>query len=183
MRSNWLILACIVLILFGVSAYAWSVYHVTQDERLAASEASAALAGGEGEVSYTDLEGRSVDVSDRLGAILVVTTWASWCPSCATELPKLSSVAAEYPEVRFLAINRAEQRTTAERFLRSVNATSGIELILDPEDHYYESISGYAMPESVIYDKNGDIIHRFRGDIDLQVLRQMLDEAVETPVQ
>lgn len=174
-KASLITFLVIGLALCGVLAYTWSVVYVSDRERLAASDASSVFGGDDSASRYTTLEGSTTNVSDYLGNIIVVTTWASWCPSCATELPKLSSLAGEYDQVSFLAINRAEQRTTAERFLRSVNATSGVELILDPEDRYFNSIDGYAMPETLIYNQNGDIVLHIRGDMNIDEVRTVLN--------
>lgn len=173
-RSTTLTLVILVFVILVVAGYTWSMRHSSEQERLNASDANSALGAVENTEGYTRLDGAPVDIVSNEGEIIVVTAWASWCPSCTTELPKLSTVANDFSDVRFLAINRAEPQTTAERFLRTVNATSGIELLLDPEDRYYGTIDGYAMPETVIYDETGAIVERYRGEVPEPALRTVL---------
>ena len=116
-------------------------------------------------ITFTDINGHEVSLDKYLGKVLVVNSWASWSPDSAKELPMLSEVARDYDPkgVKVLAINRAETAATAKRFMRHVNAIDKVELLLDPSDHYYSTIGGYAMPETVIYDEKGDIIVHHRG--------------------
>lgn len=165
----------LILILAGVS-----VVRVVSERERAAAPASQALTVGPTEAGFTDLSGNPVPLTDRVGAVLVVNSWASWSPDSAVELPRLAAVAAEYEAegVRVVAINRAEIKETAERFLRTVDAYDQVELVLDPDDHYYRSIGGYAMPETIFYDAAGEIVHHHRGVMREIDIRNYLDAAL-----
>lgn len=180
-KENFVITGSIAVVLVLAGAYTWSVVKDREITALSNSQAGVSLSTDEKTSPYTDLNGDPVALSDYVGEILVVNSWASWCPFCKTELEELSGLAAEYSDedIRILAINRAEPATTAQRFLRNVKTTSEILLILDNDDRYYKSIEGYTMPETVFYDRKGNIVKHHHGDMTVSQMKEYIDEAVK----
>jgi thiol-disulfide isomerase/thioredoxin len=131
----------------------------------------------EGEEPYTDLNGNPVTLDDYLGRILVVTTWASWSPFSQLDLEMLNSLAGEYngEEVFFLAINRKESKEQAGRFLSTLPELNNIFIALDPRDHFYTAVGGYAMPEVVVYNVTGDVILHSRGQANREEIKQTIE--------
>lgn len=181
-RSTIVTISILILIIALVAAYAFFVnpegFGLKQPEPSAAQlslqteEASA----------YTDIEGNPVRLEDYFGRVLVVTSWASWCPDCAQVLPGLSSLSNEYTndEVVILAINRAEPQTTAVAYLKSIDAVDGVQLVLDPNDRFYAAIEGFSMPETLVYDKEGNVVTHLRGRIPMESVRNSIDESLST---
>lgn len=143
------------------------------------SPAFSVLKNSSDQSPYTDLEGNSVALTDYLGMTLVVTSWASWCPECALSLPKFSDIGKQYEGkgVKVLAINRSEPANIAVKFLESIKAGEGVVLVLDPDDRFYTSIGGYNMPETIFYDKEGNLTHHQRGKISTQEIQKYITEA------
>jgi len=127
--------------------------------------------------SFTNLNGEPVVLTDYFGKILVVSSWASWCPQCTADLNQLGPLAEAYKDkdVIVLAVNRAEDRYTAERFLKSVTISPGLVFILDPSDHFFTANVGYAMPETILYNKDGGVALHQRGNLQVDELRLALD--------
>jgi thiol-disulfide isomerase/thioredoxin len=53
------------------------------------------------ELQFVALDGRSVDLRELRGKVVLLEFWASWCPTCMRELPKLKSVYDEYHDQGF----------------------------------------------------------------------------------
>lgn len=117
--------------------------------------------------SYADITGGEVAIEDFEGKPLLVTSWASWCPQCAGELQLIDRVVGEVGEGRLkvLAINRNEPREQAQRFLATLPALPNINYILDKQDHFFGSVGGYAMPETIFYNAAGEIKFHKRGNL------------------
>jgi cytochrome c biogenesis protein CcmG, thiol:disulfide interchange protein DsbE len=131
--------------------------------------------------AYTDIKGNALDLDKHLGKVVVATAWASWCAKCKTELIKLASLSEVYDvsEVVMLAVNRAEPRSTAERFLNTMPLAKPPLLILDADDRFYRSVEGYTMPETVVYSRDGEVLYHARGPFDSDLLKSQVSSALE----
>jgi len=175
-RANVLVLGVLLLLVLVVGWFAWSALSESREEELARSPAGTALTQN----AYTTVEGEAVDLSEYVGTVTVAAAWASWCPQCREQLSELSQLADAYENrINVIAINRAESRTTAERYLAQVDTTDSLELILDPADAYYASIEGYAMPETIVYDEAGAVVYHGRGSIDMTRIRAAVEAALQ----
>jgi len=179
-RSSKITLAIILGTIVIVSSYTYFVTQKSAQTALNISEAGASLITEQGESAYTDINGEPVAIDENLGKVLVVNSWASWCPACANELPNLAKLGEEFKNknVKVLAINRAEPKSTASAFLTSVSAVAGLQLVMDPDDKFYSSIDGYAMPETIFYDPQGNIILHKRGQMTYQEMRVQTESMV-----
>ena len=176
-RDSIITFSVIAVVLVLAGAFLVYLWHADMVTGLRDSPAGHSLGSGEGKAVYTDMSGQTINLENDLGNVLVMISWASWCPFCKNELTNLSRIGDDYRGrgVRVIAINRAEQKETAERFLKQVDVTNSLSLVLDPTDHYYHSIEGYAMPETVVYGRNGEILKHFRGEVQIEELKQVLD--------
>lgn len=170
--SNILVLLLLLFILAAASLASYYLFFSNNGVRDDAP-LNKALNPKEGSEGFTDIDGNKLTLSDYFGQLLVVTSWASWCPQCATDLPALAEFSKEFDEkdVKILAVDRAENRFTAERFLNSIASTEGLIIILDPEDQFFEVHEGYAMPETLLYDKKGNVVLHQRGALNIEELR------------
>jgi thiol-disulfide isomerase/thioredoxin len=126
---------------------------------------------------YTDLEGRQIDLLEYDDKPLLVTSWASWCPQCQGELVLINKLVKElYPgRITVLALNRNEPKEQAQRFLSTLPPLPAVTFTLDTKDHYFSSIGGYAMPESLLYSAAGELVYHKRGNFSEAELRAALN--------
>ncbi len=176
-------LITLTVMLFIVAAGAVYIFFLDESEKQKRNEtpAAKALLIEDEQSMYLDTSQNKVDFSADFGKVMVVSSWASWCPSCANDIGRLDAVAAEFKdkEVVFLAINRAENPYTAERFLNTFNKPEHVRVILDPSDHFFAANAGYAMPETIVYDENGEVKSHQRGDLNTDELKKAIFEALE----
>lgn len=178
--------AIVTLVLMGLVILAGVVYIVffidqSEVQKRKSTPAATALIVDDGAPSFTDLQGNSKNVNEHFGKIIVVTSWASWCPQCKEGIEKLGPVATEYKDrdVVVLAVNRAEDRYTAERYLATIAVPPDIEMILDSSDHYFKASAGYAMPETIIYTEDGEVHLQQRGNVNVDEVKQHLEELLK----
>lgn len=125
---------------------------------------------------YTDLEGNVVGLTSYIGEVLVVTSWATWCPSCVDSLKELSELSSMYgDEVKILAVNRSDQPNIAKAFLKKYEISNEVELVLDEDDRFFKKIDGYTMPETVIYDHEGNEVFHKHGATSVTELKLIID--------
>lgn len=128
---------------------------------------------GEG---YTDLVGNPVALTQFKGKVLVVNSWATWMPFSQTELPALNQLKEKYgDDVVFLAINRMEDKALVNAYLGTLPEMKNITFLIDPADTFYKAVGGYAMPETVVYAKDGTIALHQRGVVVTDELSTLLE--------
>ena len=129
------------------------------------------------ELTLKDYEGHDVRLSQFKREILVVHSWATWCTYCGDELKNLSILKKKYGEhITILAPNRAESVYTAKPFSDALNLGDTITFVLDPDDAFYKSIRGYAMPETLFINDRGEVFFHQRGPMNIAEVEQKIGE-------
>lgn len=163
------------IVLIGISSIA--TLYVRQYRRdhapdLARSQASES-------VVYRDMEGNEVSLLSYTGKPLVVNAWATWSPFSKAELEALSELKSEFgDQIEVLAINRKETAATVSAYLDSIGSTEGVTFIQDDQDAFFNSVTGYAMPETVIFDKRGNEVSHVRGTMTKDEMRSAIETAL-----
>lgn len=179
-KNHKIVIAVLIVVLFTVAIATFLVRSDNKKDVVPA--AIDTFSNAPGEEPYTDLNGNPVSLNEYLGNILVVATWASWSPFSADDLNKLQRLAVDYKDrgIIFLAINRKESREQAGRYLLTLPEIKNVVMVLDPRDHFYVTTGGYAMPELVVYSKNGEIIKHSRGVITEDEIRSFINEILSS---
>jgi thiol-disulfide isomerase/thioredoxin len=124
-----------------------------------------------GTLRGTTLDGRSWDLADQRGKVVVVNVWGSWCAPCRAEAGRLAAAAkqlASTPDVVFVGINtRDASKDNALAFDRRF----GIEYpsIYDPSGQtllaFRGTITPQAIPSTLVIDRHGRIAARVLGEV------------------
>ncbi len=110
------------------------------------------------------LEGFDPVPPDALGQgeVTLVNFWASWCPPCRAEHPKLLDMQAD--GVNIVGVNFKDQGGTAAAYLRADgNPFSGV--AFDPQGRTAIDWGVTAPPETFIVDAEGTVLFRFAGPL------------------
>lgn len=180
-KNNKFIVASLVFILICIGAY---TLFVVYKKNIAINESTKSIfadSKDEAVASYTDLNGNVISLEQYLGKILVVTSWASWSPFSKDDLITLSEIASSQDsnKVAFIAINRKETKEQAQRYTNTLPELNSIIVALDPTDHFYVSIGGYTMPETIIYNQKGDVVNHIHGIISRDELESSIDKILK----
>lgn len=135
---------------------------------------------------YTDLDGNPVDIAGTYGEnVLVINSWASWCPFCVNELPDFNELGSEFKDrgVTVIAINRAESQNTANAFVDHVGNPENMVFLLDEGDVFYDLVGGFSMPETIFYDREGNVSFHKRGFMPLEEMRMHVENALAATAQ
>ncbi len=184
-RSTVITVVVMTMIVFLAGVYVWVQSRDKDNDGFADSVPHDSFERIVAGATYTNIEGEPISLTDYRGQVLVVNSWASWCPFCVRELPDLATVAQEYAEqgVTVLAINRSESAPQVKSYLRTVGNTDGVVIVLDEADAYYKFIGGFSMPETVFYDRAGNVIEHKRGFMSLDEMRTKLEAALVTDAE
>jgi thiol-disulfide isomerase/thioredoxin len=177
-RGALIIGGVLLLILLVIGYVAYSI----RSERIAEERDKAAdvLFSEQAREAYTDMEGREVRLDSYDEKVVVVTSWASWCPQCAGELTLLNQLANEKNDDRLhiIAINRNEDKYQAQRFMATLPEFPRIQFVLDNQDYFFDSVEGYAMPETIFYNEAGEIVFHKRGNLTADEIKNGFSAAL-----
>ena len=98
----------------------------------------------------------------RMGEVSLVNFWASWCPPCRAEHPKLLELAAS--GLPIIGINLKDDSDDAAAYLRS-SENPFISIAFDPKGRTAIDWGVTAPPETFIIDRTGKVVFRFAGPL------------------
>lgn len=181
-RDSVITFFAIAFIIAIVGVYTWSIINRERQKEASDNPATHALSVEDGGQPYTDLSGNPLSLTKHVGNILVINSWASWSPDSAKELLTLAELSREYGDqgVVVLAINRAESETMAKRFLETLGVIDDVQLILDGSDRFYKSSQGYSMPETVFYDRDGNVVYHQHGHLPPEQMKARVEQLLSS---
>ena len=128
-----------------------------------------------------DFDGNIVSLSDSVGKVRVVNSWAAWCPFCVKELGDFAQLQEAFPdEIVVIAINRAESFNTAKKFADEFEVTNRMTMLLDKDDSFYQSIGGFSMPETLFIDGEGNIRIHKRGPMKFEEMKEKVESIINS---
>lgn len=135
---------------------------------------------GAPDISGTTLDGKSIQLSDYSGSVIVVNVWGSWCAPCRAEAPVLRQVARETKElgVQFLGLNTRDQQAAARAFEDQFNITypSLIDTSGELQVAFNDSLPPNAIPSTLIIDRDFRVAGRIVGPATYNQLSDMVRE-------
>ncbi len=175
----------LIIILLVLLFSGYGTYSVLQNRKISEknSEATRTLSSAE-ETPYTDIDGNPFTFEQFRGKVRVVNVWATWSPFSKQDLQNLQTIAEEFGDdtVAVIAINRKEPRERAKAYLKTIGDTSKVHYAIDMTDAYYKSVEGFAMPETIFYNKRGDIVLHKRGTVSIDELRTQIQSILQNSV-
>jgi cytochrome c biogenesis protein CcmG/thiol:disulfide interchange protein DsbE len=123
----------------------------------------------------TTLDGRAVKLSDYRGQVVLLNTWATWCPPCRAEMPQLEAYYREHQDQGFvvLAVNSEESPEAVAAFLKSQDFTFPV--VLDPEGVVMGRYEVRALPTSFFIDRKGVVRGVWTGQLTPAQLQKIVD--------
>ncbi|MDA2922450.1 TlpA family protein disulfide reductase [Patescibacteria group bacterium AH-259-L07] len=127
--------------------------------------------------SLEDYNGNIVTLADFSGKLLVINSWAVWCPFCVKELQDFAKLQQEFGNtITIIAIDRAEPLNLQKQYTDDLGVTNILVFLLDPQDSFYRSIGGFSMPETIFVDSDSTIVFHKRGPMSLEEMRQKVKD-------
>ena len=126
--------------------------------------------------SLVSLEGKTVRLSDYRGKVVVLNFWATWCPPCRKEIPDFIDTQSRYRErgVEFIGIALDDEgRAVVEPFARQVGINYTV--LIGDEEVINKFSAGYAIPETFVMDRNGQIRQHYEGMIGKKEIEKALN--------
>ncbi|MBZ9574617.1 prolipoprotein diacylglyceryl transferase family protein [Modicisalibacter sp. MOD 31.J] len=128
-------------------------------------------------IPLADLDGSQVTlpaVLQEADRPMVVNLWASWCPPCRREMPMLEQAQQERDDVSFVFVNQGESVDTVETFLQRESLALD-HLYRDPNMAFGREVGAMAMPTTLYYNADGQLVDTHFGELS----RATLDRSLE----
>lgn len=101
---------------------------------------------------------------DYLKSYLFVHFWATWCGPCEAEFPKLEKLVSESKSknIKFLFVAVNDKVKDIKKFLKRFPGLD-VQIVIDQDFIHQSHFGTYKLPETFLFDKNGQIIKKFTG--------------------
>ncbi|HKW69101.1 MAG TPA: TlpA disulfide reductase family protein [Candidatus Dormibacteraeota bacterium] len=118
-------------------------------------------------------------LADWHGTPLVVNLFASWCPSCLTEMPAFERVSHDYAgRVVIVGVDSQDSPDAGLKLARQLGITYPL---LSDSNHadLYALLDGQGMPVTAFIRRDGTVMRVYRGELDEALLRQLIDQLIQ----
>jgi len=124
-----------------------------------------------------DLNGKIISLKDFSGKVLIVNFWATWCPPCEEEIPKLNQLHKRYKNEGLVVIGIALDKDSlnlVEPFVREKRI--GYPILMGNEQVIRDMEDFSGVPTTLIVDQKGNIKKKYDGAFDKDDLEKILKE-------
>ena len=125
------------------------------------------------------LDGKSLDIEDEKGTVVLLNIWATWCGPCRFEIPELGKLHAKYASRGFKVIGVSVDEGGAgdvKQFVADQKIVYPI--ALDPEGKLATLLKTTVIPTSIVVDRTGNVVWKHFGIVDMN--DATLTKAVES---
>lgn len=132
------------------------------------------------EITFTTIKNEKISMASLKGKMVLVSFWATDCPSCIEEMPDLVNTYNAYKNKGFEVIAIAMPYDPPQQLLNFVTQKKlPFPVVHDSFGEMIDKFGGvYATPTAILFDKNGQRLQRTTGILDFADLHAALDKAL-----
>jgi peroxiredoxin len=129
--------------------------------------------------TLTDLQGKSWELRDLRGKVVLVNFWATWCPPCRKEMPDLQTLYDRFKDKGFVVLSISDEETAKVAPFIAEHKIS-YPVLLDPGRKVNDEFIVEGIPKSFVYDREGKLVAQ---SIDMRTQRQFLEMLAQAGLQ
>lgn len=107
--------------------------------------------------------GPGLALSSLAGRVVLVNFWATWCKPCESEMPAMERLYLELPRDGFELVAVAIDDKAGDVQAFQDRYRLSFPIVLDLDQHVYQSYQTMGVPESLLIDRQGNIVERYVG--------------------
>ncbi len=128
--------------------------------------------------------GKTIDLAQFKGQVVMINFWATWCVPCRQEMPLLEDIYKKYKPMGFtmLAVNVEPDSKAAEDWLGKLDKPVTFPVAFDVDSKVSKLYKVPGMPSTVFVDRKGNVRAMHKGykagdeNFYLTQIRSMLKE-------
>ncbi|HKW65516.1 MAG TPA: TlpA disulfide reductase family protein [Candidatus Acidoferrum sp.] len=142
------------------------------------------------EVTFKDLDGKGVPLSQYKGKVVLVNFWATWCEPCQVEIPWLIEMQQKYSSKGFTILgvdvddegnNVVSAYTAKERFNVNGEKLPMNYPILRGDDAVADKFGGLlGYPTSFLISRDGKIVKKVQGLVDYDEIKNAVEGQLDS---
>jgi peroxiredoxin len=134
-------------------------------------------------VTFTSIRGEKIATADLRGRVVLVNFWATDCPTCVKEMPRLAQTYNKHRERGFELIAVAMRHDPPNYVLNYAEKNAlPFKVALDPMGELAKAFGDVKLtPTTIVIDKRGNIVTRILGEPDFAKLDALIAEKLAAP--
>jgi peroxiredoxin len=132
-------------------------------------------------VAFTTITGQKIELQQLRGKMVLVNFWATSCPGCVQEMPKLSDTYKAYHDKGFEIVAVAMDYDPPDHVLHFADKNKlPFAVALDTDGSLAKAFGDVQVtPTSYIIDQQGHIVQRVMGEVNFMSLKSLLDQKLK----
>ncbi len=132
--------------------------------------------------TWQTMAGETLSLESLRGKVVLVDFWATWCKPCIKTMPELEAIYRDYEklglEVVGVSVDQGDDREKkVKKFLDKKPVAYPIVIDTD-EAASWEAFHVAALPTLYLIDRDGKIMERWTGVVDMKKVRESVDRAI-----
>lgn len=119
--------------------------------------------------TLTDMNGKSLSLSQFRGKVVLVNFWATWCPPCRAEMPSIERLyrrLEKHKNFVLLTVNVNEDNSKDSVKAFTEETPLSFPILLDRDNRVAGRYQVNGIPQTFIIDPNGVIVQKVVGGRD-----------------
>jgi cytochrome c biogenesis protein CcmG/thiol:disulfide interchange protein DsbE len=124
----------------------------------------------------SEVDGKSVTLSDFKGKVIILNFWATWCPPCRAEIPEFVALQRKYADKGFtvIGVSLDEQGPSVVKpFMRRLGMNYPVVMGDQKTVDAYGGIT--VIPTTFVIDRQGNIVNAYQGFTDQATFESVID--------
>lgn len=111
----------------------------------------------------TSLDGQTRTLADFRGQVVLVNSWATWCPPCRAEMPSLEKLYQEYGDKVSMILVTQEEAAVVKEYIDKKGFSFPVYI---SRGGYPQAFSSKSIPTTFIVNKKGQVVFQRSGAFD-----------------
>ena len=125
--------------------------------------------------NLVDLSGTAIAFEQFKGDVILMNSWATWCPPCRAEMPSLENLYQDYGNRIAMVFVTQEEAAVVKEFIDKKGFTFPVYL---SRGGYPQAFNSKSIPATFIVNREGQVVYQRNGAFDWnsQKVKKFLDQ-------